>query len=472
MKRVLEFIRSVIPGDPWQLLFLAGIVCLIASHGLRWWPASFAFPEDSSDSLRQSAWYMGWIPVYFIIFSAPAGYYLCFWPGKRAPRRIFWLVCVPALLGLSLMFSRVLYLSSTPPSVFESGSSALSRSLRFAESTLWKLPPGFHFTLLGLLLIAVFTSRVAFGISRLPLALPTDRRLSQSQDSESWRRLQFLVFVVVGPLFLIDALVASVGLGISFVHFSSNASFIESVWFTRLSPTAGSLVACLVLLWIMGRDNRQIIQGLVWRPDRKSLLLALTFPAMTCGLISIVQFLFDRAQWAAHDVGRLASPELAAYFNFSDPWLFLLFIPALYEEVIFRGLLQSRFIQRYGVHRGIFLVGIVWGAFHFYSDFSFFHFSDLWVLLQLGFRLFGCISHSFVLGWLTLRSRSVIPAATAHALYNAIVSSDFSPPFAGKGVVFVALSAVLAYALFRYWPVRTEDSPQQASDVPSLENAV
>ena len=38
MKRVAEFLRSVIPADPFQLLFLAGIVCLVVAHGMRWWP--------------------------------------------------------------------------------------------------------------------------------------------------------------------------------------------------------------------------------------------------------------------------------------------------------------------------------------------------------------------------------------------------------------------------------------------------
>ena len=36
-KRVAEFLRSVIPADPFQSLFLAGVVCLVVAHGLRWW---------------------------------------------------------------------------------------------------------------------------------------------------------------------------------------------------------------------------------------------------------------------------------------------------------------------------------------------------------------------------------------------------------------------------------------------------
>lgn len=97
---------------------------------------------------------------------------------------------------------------------------------------------------------------------------------------------------------------------------------------------------------------------------------------------------------------------------------------------------------------------------------------DLMVLEHLGMRVFMCVTLSFVLGWLTLRSKSVIPAAVAHTLYNVVVFSNFGLSFTGKDIVRVGLWAILAYALFYYWPVRAEDLPQQALDVPSLENAV
>jgi membrane protease YdiL (CAAX protease family) len=124
------------------------------------------------------------------------------------------------------------------------------------------------------------------------------------------------------------------------------------------------------------------------------------------------------------------------------------------------------------MYRGIFFVGIVWAAFHFFSDFSFTRATDLMVLEHLGTRLFMCETLSFVLGWLTLRSKSVIPAAVAHALYNVVVFSSFGPPFPGKDIVRIGLWGVLAYALFRYWPAKAEDSPEPTSDLPSLENAV
>jgi len=60
LKRLAEFLRSVVPADPSQLLFLAGIVCLIASHGLRWWPEGLVVAHERlAGSLGQQVQLVG-----------------------------------------------------------------------------------------------------------------------------------------------------------------------------------------------------------------------------------------------------------------------------------------------------------------------------------------------------------------------------------------------------------------------------
>jgi membrane protease YdiL (CAAX protease family) len=134
----------------------------------------------------------------------------------------------------------------------------------------------------------------------------------------------------------------------------------------------------------------------------------------------------------------------------------LWFLPfALCEEIIFRGILQPLFVRRYGVIRGIFLVGIFFGAAHFDQDFSV-GFTDGLVITKICLRLFGALALSFVAGWLTLRTESVFPAAVAHGLMNTLGSAPLGPSFAGIGPAIDLLWAALAFALFRYWPVRPE----------------
>jgi membrane protease YdiL (CAAX protease family) len=201
-------------------------------------------------------------------------------------------------------------------------------------------------------------------------------------------------------------------------------------------------------------------------------LLALAFPACIDFLISTGQYVVARAHWAAHDFGRFVPPQFGSYFGVPDIWFLLLFFAALFEEVIFRGPLQPRFIHRYGLYRGIFLVGIVWAASHFYSDFPFSHFTDKEVFLKLALRLFMCVTLSFVLAWLTLRSGSVLPAAIAHTVYNILIFSAFGLPFAEKSTLRIALLAVLAYILFRYWTVPEEPKMETVNVAASSEPTV
>ena len=469
MKRIAQFIRSVIPADPFQLIFLAGVVCLVVAHSLRWWPAELARASEMranwlGELLRAS----GPLFVYFIIFSAMAGYFVCFWPGNHPVRRILFSVCAPALIGLGLMFSRIIYLAGPPRSVLESPGSALSHSLGWAKSILWTLPTGFQFTLVGLVLIGLFTSRMAFGISTLPLAL-TGKQASKLEDSEAWRRLQFIVFVLLGPFFL---LLSIMGLGVPLIVLARAPAYLQSVWFGRLAPIIESLMAYGVLVWFVFRKEKQTIKQSIRWPGMTSLLLAGAFAVGIDLLMSMGQYLSERVQWAAHSFGRFGPPSLETYFSLPDPWLLLMLLAAFCEELIFRGLLQARFVERFGVYRGVCIVGIVWAAYHFFGDFSFARPTHLEVFEKLAFRIFMCVVLSFVLAWLTLRAGSVLPAAVAHGLYNVFNNSSLGPAFPGEAFVRIGLWTVLAYGLFRYWPVREIALVETVAEPPGSEGTV
>jgi len=209
-------------------------------------------------------------------------------------------------------------------------------------------------------------------------------------------------------------------------------------------------------------------------PEPLHAALGLSFPIGIVALIAGAQFLLARAQWAAHGFGRELPPALGSFFNLPDPWLFLSILSAFFEEMIFRGLLQRRFIDRYGIHRGTVLVGIVWAASHFHSDVSFSRATITGTLTILASRVAMCLVLNYVLAWLTLRFSSVIPAALAHAFYNILVFSELDPPFPGKTALRLGLWAVLACVLFRYWPAQTKQGPAQESvpAAPSPEPAI
>lgn len=471
MKRAAEFLRSVIPADPFQLFFLAGIACLVIAHGAKWWPVEVGYPTGQPTGwFGQLLWMLGPLFVYLIIFAGTAGYFVCFWPGSHPVRRILGLVFLPTILGLGLMFSRFAYFGGPSSSVLESTGSSVIRRIHLEQAMLWKLS-GFRFSLIGLLLVVVFTSRLAFGIATLPLALP-GRDALEPEEPGSWRRLQMLVWFLVSLAFLPGVLLSFLTIGVPFILTSRLPSFMQSDWLPRLSPIIEGAVVLGIALCIVGKKGRATARRSIRLPDVRWPLVALAFPTGIDIFISAGQYMLARGRWAAVDFGKLEAPQFGPYFSVPDTWLLLLFFAAFFEEVIFRGMLQPRFIDRYGLYRGIFLVGIVWAAFHFFSDFSFSHFTDQEALVRLCLRMFTCVALSFVLAWLTLRSESIVPPAIGHALYNVLISSPIGPPFAGKDALRVALWAVLAYVLFRYWPVPSEiklatvttaESPEPAS---------
>jgi membrane protease YdiL (CAAX protease family) len=470
VKRLAEFFRSVIPADPSQLLFLAGAVCLTVAPRLGLWPSGLVHVGDHhAEFLVEQARAYVVLAVWPLIFSGIGAYFVCFRPGGRPLRRILWFIFAPAIIGLGVISTQILSFVRSTSSVLETTSNAASWT--WLHGALWNLPAGIHFCLAGLLLIAIYTSRLAFGIGHLPLSLQ-GTLLGEAGDSESWRQLQFLIWILVGPLFVLYSLFAFLTLILPAMFTSRLPVYSQSAWFSRLSPVLGAFFVFAILLWIMGSESRQIIWAASRLPDPRYAALGLAIPIGIATFFSTGHYLIDRALWVARDFGKFTPPQFGSYFDLPDPWLFLAFFAALFEEMIFRGLLQRRLIQRYGIYRGIFLVGIVWAAFHFVSDISFSRLSETDVLLKLGWRTLSCLALSYVLGWLTLRFGSILPAALAHTVYNVLVFSGFGQPFPGKATVNVGLWAVLAWVLFRYWPVGVEELPQPASERPSVESAV
>jgi hypothetical protein len=73
---------------------------------------------------------------------------------------------------------------------------------------------------------------------------------------------------------------------------------------------------------------------------------------------------------------------------------------------------------------------------------------------------------SYVLGWLTMRSGSIWPAALSHGLQNVMALSSsqwqhWQDPIVAR-VIVIACWGVLGFVLFRFWPpVTVVDVPDQ-----------
>jgi len=267
--------------------------------------------------------------------------------------------------------------------------------------------------------------------------------------------------VLVGPYFMIAGLLGILAFCLAYSAMRTIfPSFMDL--FVRLAPVLDAALLVGIAACILGKEGRNAARASLKLPEPRYALLGLILAFTVSSLIPGAQYLVDRANWAVHDFGKSAPPYLSSYFDVNNawqPWLLLMVFGAFAEEIVFRGLLLPKFLGRYGVYRGIFLTGIVWAAIHFRSD-TYSGLSAGGVLVHLANRVLLCLALNFVFAWMTLRWNSVIPAAIAHTTWNILVTvQPDSAQLWDKAFIFV-LWAILAYVLFRFWPLSGEENPE------------
>jgi membrane protease YdiL (CAAX protease family) len=476
MRRLSQFLRSIIPADLWQLVFLLGVVFVFISPRLPWWPSTLIESSGPASRLLQSEAgrfeLRGFLVacLYPIMFAGVAGCFVCFWPGRRPVLRIFWAVCLPTALSLVLILRKFFQITQATPSVFDPHLN-LVFVIRWFQLNALKFSPGVYFSAAGLLLILVFTIRLALRKTSLQFTL-SNERASGDDRGDPWSQMRLLVFVLVGPYFLVGGLFT---LLLLFVPALVSLPLSPTYWSVtaRITPVLEGGVLVGVSLWILGKRGRTAARDALQLPELRFALVALILAVAISGLIPGAQYLIDRAQWAAYDFGRFEPPQLSSYFDLANswqPWLLLITFVGFGEEIVFRGLMLPSLIRRYGLHRGIFLTGIIWATIHFRSD-SYPGLSVGGVLLHLANRLLLCLALNYVFAWMTLRWKSIIPAAIAHTAWNILAAMQVDSNGLWNWELGFALWAVLAYVLFRFWPPAAGETLQDVQPDASPEPA-
>jgi membrane protease YdiL (CAAX protease family) len=434
-KRLIEFLRSVLPADPYQLLLLAGVLFLSIIHGVKWWPSAHTSPARVANSFGQLLVNAGNTLLLPIIFAAAAGWFVCFWPGKHPVRRISIFIILPVVVSIFLVLGSFFYLAGPPSSVFQSTSVFTSNGLRWIQTVAFK-SFGLRIAAIGVSFVLLFVLRLAFGASSLPLTL-YNTRAEDSGELGDWRLVLRLIWFLI-------ALESLFGGAFIFLAVSALPDSAGKHWFSVAALNALTIMSFAIALLIAGACGRKTMRESIVVPKYKWTALAVFFPIAIEALMFLTQFGLSRFHCPFPTEGF---PMDEFYLtNFSRSF-FVLLLPAFFEEVVFRGLLQKRFIRRYGIYRGIFLLCIAWAAFHLHSDFAFRNDSYLQVFYRLSGRIGVTLCIGFVLSWLTLKSAGVVPATICHTLYNALV---YSPPgMSNLRTIFWGAAAII---LFRFWP--------------------
>lgn len=90
------------------------------------------------------------------------------------------------------------------------------------------------------------------------------------------------------------------------------------------------------------------------------------------------------------------------------------------EEIAWRGFLQGLLVERLGVWKGVLFLGFVWSMWHLPIQLFGYNYPENPIAGSLIISPLILIGYSFFMGWLTMYSKSFIPAAIAHGAGNGI----------------------------------------------------
>lgn len=224
----------------------------------------------------------------------------------------------------------------------------------------------------------------------------------------------------------------------------------------------GSFVMILgsIFLWIallVAKKERREAYGLRRKNGKLTVTLVLLFVVLYTARM-VIYYVIE---------GELGS--MTEIFSKSQTWLFLvqtlvsyliMFAPYFGEEYGWRYFLQPMLQKKYGMVKGVLLLGVVWGLWHLPLNF-FYYTSPAIGIISVANQLVVCITMGIFMGWVYMKTDNVWSVVAIHFLNN-----NLAPIFAGDltgesmsgytiGWSDVATAAVIMTLCYA-WPIITK----------------
>jgi uncharacterized protein len=235
---------------------------------------------------------------------------------------------------------------------------------------------------------------------------------------------------------------------------------------------ANMLTPCIVtfiFMWLYPAMRNRFL----WKPNWKLLyttFLAVIIPTLLgfSAILIVEYFNWGKSQWFEFSVSAVTvsgGPFLLGLG--SQNWLLFVFnifitglafallnaIFAAGEEIAWRGLLQGLLIERLGMWKGILLLGFIWSMWHLPIQLFGYNYPENPVIGSLIISPLILIAYSIFMAWITIYSRSFIPAAIAHGAGNGIQEGiishiDLTVPELYVYLIRVLTAAIIALIFF------------------------
>lgn len=463
-------LRELLPGSPDHLVFLFTAAFLSACFGRSW---LYVPSMETLDTIGpfSNAELQHWVLLtqlfaFPLLLAGAGAYFCCLFRRERAATSWWGLVIAPTIVGIAggLLAPALIVLNERPRSIFEKHYWDLLSRVRLPLCALvLNTGNGFRLAVLGLILALVAALLLRNGLVALPVQFGSPALPKNSEEIETTVSRQKIFAIYALALFGLGSGIVSLLLGPILMWFAHGGfdrlphSF--DAWFY-----AGQFLLCtvpllLLAVWTLGRNRRAQLLASARLPSVGILGLALALPIAAHWLPHLVAYAIDRVAWAQHWSAASDAPQATSYLHIPPIGLHLILyaLAAGLSEWCWRGCMQPQFIRTFGLLRGIFLVGILYGSvqqLQFPAPFGplpdfFLHFA-----LQL---LWGIV-WSAILGWLALAAASVWPSVVYAALsgvlvHAAMTDSQEAIPRQYFRLCLLGTGCLIAFLLVRYLPL-------------------
>jgi len=182
--------------------------------------------------------------------------------------------------------------------------------------------------------------------------------------------------------------------------------------------------------------------------------LATIFLTLNWAVLSDKHFLFRDCMLTIQKIPMLLGNQAQSLAFFGLNLALSLFVQSLLgslitigEEFGWRGYVQEKMIRRFGLNRGLILLGIIWGYWHLPIGLMGWNFPEHPVLGALILTPLSMIFLGIYLGWLYLRSKSIWIPTLAHAAINLTASLLFSELVMRREDLTLQLAFIFAWGI-------------------------
>jgi hypothetical protein len=458
-------LRRLLPGQVSQLLPLLAAFCLSACLGRSWLLFPSPATADAFGFLTRQELYR-WVSItqcfsFVLLLAAIGAYACCLWPLRNPFQKWTAFAVVPAFLGIigGLFVPALVIVSQRHGSVLERHNSNPFSGFKFpARVLLLNLGAGFQLAALGLLLALIAAVMLRTGSVALPLRFgPPILPATVDDPADPARRQRFFALYVLAIPWLTSNLLSLAVLPL-FTRFAPDNSDSRAfaLWLDAGKYVVLALVFFLIAVWCLGYQRKKQLLDAARPPSLQLLGLASLIGLAAYFLPHLAHYASDRIAGTQHWSSTPDVPVALLYVHIPPlgSYLILITVATALSEWCWRGCVQPQFIRIFGLPRGLFLVGILYGSVQQVSFPRFFS-GVPGFLLNFLLMLVSGLGWSVILGWLTLRAGSVWPSVVCSVLTSVLVWGSFDDTVKRMPQGFLRLGilvfgAVLAFLLVRY----------------------